>query len=335
MVRDRGDFRVNKSKIVEHLAFRPLPPSMKTQFKRLPRHRLGTVILLVIIGGLLFHFLYEIATSESQQSFIADQFPGRGTNHDGVTLSPHLPIRISGKDGAPMVLVSEGTFIMGSQKRFPDFWSDDTTDERPQRRIFLHSFYIDQFEVTVSQYVRFLHETTVEDPRYWSQVDLSAHGNYPVVGINWMEADAYCRWFDKRLPTEAEWEKAARGMDGRRYPWGNDQPTMKLANFGQSKSEEVYNDRLKPVGSFEAGRSPYGIHDMAGNVWEWVDDWYDPSYYERSPIENPRGPVMGREKVRRGGSWIVPPDSLKAAHRSAVPPTDRHGGLGFRCAKDA
>ena len=237
---------------------------------------------------------------------------------------------ITGKDGASMVLIPAGEFWMGS----PD--GEGSTDEHPRHRVYLDAYAMDKFEVTVSRYAKFLKSSGRRPPEYWDQGNTDKHNNLPVVGVNWHDAEAYCQWAEKRLPTEAEWEKAARGTDGRMYPWGNEGPTPRLANFGKDYTNvnNVYDERLAPVERFEAGKSPYGLHHMAGNVWEWTADWYDEQYYEKSPPQNPKGPSSGTQKVIRGGSWSDAPFNVRSAHRNGLTPTNRYNHFGFRCAQD-
>ena len=239
-----------------------------------------------------------------------------------------LPEKIIGKDGAPMVLVPAGPFTMGSE--------GSGEDEKPLHRVYLDAFYMDQYEVTTKQFARFLEKSRRKPPDHWSAVRLPQLGNRPVVGVDWHNADAYCRWAERRLPSEAEWEKAARGPEVRAYPWGEDIPNASLANFDKSCILcNVYEEVLKPVGSYEKGKSPYGIYDMAGNVLEWTADWYDERYYKRSPDRNPAGPSQGLSKVVRGGSWLSRRTLLQTGLRNWESPASRSAHVGFRCAQDA
>lgn len=235
----------------------------------------------------------------------------------------NLQREITGRDGAPMVLIPSGEFVMGSSA---------TSDERPAHRVDLDAYYIDTFEVTISRYAKFLEAvTTQQAPHQWNTVKLTEDGDRPIIGVNWSDADAYCRWTEKRLPTEAEWEKAARGTDGRKYPWGDEDPREDMANFGRCCGWSGFG-LLAVVGTYKAGKSPYGVFDLAGNVWEWIADWYDPHYYKTSPDRNPTGPSSGRDKVMRGGSWSNRAGDLRASTRDKVSPTYRNFSIGFRCA---
>ena len=169
---------------------------------------------------------------------------------------PAFDREITGKDGAPMVLIPAGEFWMGSPE------GEGDKDEHPRHQVYLDTYSIDKFEVTVSRYSEFMQSTGRQAPHDWAKVKISKHSNLPVVGVSWNDAEAYCRWTKKRLPTEAEWEKAARGMDERRYPWGSEEPTTRLSNFGIGYTENAYDERLAPVESYEAGKSPYGLHHM-------------------------------------------------------------------------
>ena len=247
-----------------------------------------------------------------------------------------LPREITGKDDAPMVLIPAGKFWMGSavdeiQKH----------DEQPLHQVDLAVFYIDKFEVTVARYNDFVRVVNRSKPLGWDQVDRTKHGNLPIVGVDWYDAKAYCEWAGKRLPTEAEWEKAARGTGGRTFPWGDGLPTERLANTGgHVVPANIYDNRLAPVDSYEAGKSPYGLHHMTGNVYEWTADRYDEHYYSKSPVQNPKGPSVGEFRVLRGGGdhptqfWSPAPFYFRSANRTSLSPGFRHLTIGFRCAQD-
>ena len=222
-----------------------------------------------------------------------------------------------------MVLVPAGEFLMGS-------WTGDV-DERPMRRVYLDAYFFDKNQLTVGEYAKFLEATSHAVPPEWNIMSRAMHKNRPVVNVDWADAAAYCKWAGKRQPTEAEWEKAARGTDGRTYPWGDEPPTK----FHGNMNKELWNNHmgLTPVGTFGDGKSPYGINDMAGNVWQWVSDWYDDDYYSTAPLRNPTGPATGKSKVVRGGSWGSGPEGLRSAERETRVPSFQGYGTGFRCAK--
>ena len=227
-----------------------------------------------------------------------------------------------GKDGAPAVLIPGGSFVRGD-------------DEKSLRReIFVDAFYLDKFEVTVGRYAKFLEATgNVKAPEEWENADPKSGADLPVVGVDWQDADSYCRWAGKRLPTEAEWEKAARGKDERKYPWGNDPPTPDRARFAQPYQNSVYKAGVAPVDSHAQGASPFGVFDLSGNASEWVADWYSESF-PRSDLRNPKGPANGSGKVLRGGGWYDPAERITATRRMYASPTHRADDIGFRCAAD-
>jgi formylglycine-generating enzyme required for sulfatase activity len=227
-----------------------------------------------------------------------------------------------GKDGAPAILIPAGSFIMG----------DD--ESSPRRELFVDAFYMDKFEITVARYAKFLQATgNVKTPEEWDAVNVQNDGEFPVVGVDWQDADSYCRWAGKRLPTEAEWEKAARGADERKYPWGNDPPSAERARFAKPYQNPVYKDGIAPVGSYAKGASSFGVFDLAGNASEWVADWYSESF-QRAEARNPKGPEGGTGKVLRGGGWYDPAERITATRRMYASPANRADDIGFRCARD-
>jgi len=227
-----------------------------------------------------------------------------------------------GKDGAPAVLIPAGKFVMGGD------------ENSPRREMFLDAFYMDRYEITVARYGNFLKATgKLNEPDDFPESDLKKFGDFPVVGVNWHGANNYCRWAGKRLPTEAEWEKAARGEDGRNYPWGLDEPTSAHARFGVSSRKPVYPDGVSRVGTHPRGMGPFGMYDLAGNAWEWVADWYSTSF-PRGESQNPKGPDSGTAKVIRGGGWMDPADRITATKRMYLNPNESMEDTGFRCARD-
>lgn len=234
------------------------------------------------------------------------------------------------KEKCDMVLIPAGPFIMGID--------GIKEEQRPKHKVYIDTFYIDRYEVTNAQYYEFLdyvkktknHSKCHKDepinkdhtPLNW-ELDYYNHPEYPVVRVDWYDAYAYASWAGKRLPTEAEWEKAARGTDERKWPWGNDWNPEKC-NTGDPE----------PVGSYEAGKSPYGCHDMAGSVAEWCADWGDMRYYNKSPNRNPTGPEEGDKKIIRGGSRFANVGVLlRCTARKTMSPKLGNMGVGFRCVK--
>ncbi len=247
--------------------------------------------------------------------------------------------QVSNDSTLDWVLVPAGEFEMGAEGEPAE------PDESPKHRVFLDSFYIAKYETTNSQYHNFVEATDHRlpenccDSKYniWrGDKMLEGIDELPAINVSWDDAVAFCRWVGGRLPTEAEWEKAARGTDGRTYPWGNDPVTGNRTNYSIANVTFWEGpSTLAKVNQYDYGRSPYGAYEMAGNVWEWVQDWYDESYYKKSPSQNPTGPSEGVARVIRGGSWQNTPDTLRASNRNKHAPTETRVYIGSRCAKDA
>lgn len=251
-----------------------------------------------------------------------------------VTLTPTLepsptvtpfPSEIVDGYGVSMVLVPEGKFTMGSE--------NGDLNERPVHEVFLDTFYIDKFEVTNARYRDCvlagvcqapLQAISSTRPDYF---DSSAFDNYPVIYVSWEMATTYCTWRGARLPTEAEWEKAARGTDARLYPWGNEIDAS-YANYKLNVGDTTQ------VGGYEAGKSPYGAYDMSGNVWEWVNDWFQDNYYVTlgDHASNPPGPTSGKDKVLRSGSFYYGDYVARTSNRGWSGPNTVGSGFGIRCA---
>jgi formylglycine-generating enzyme required for sulfatase activity/tRNA A-37 threonylcarbamoyl transferase component Bud32 len=301
------------------------------------------VIGAVIIGGIIAagsayagqEIMAEIMTSSTpSETLTPSQKP---------TITPGIgSTQVSAKDGMVMIYVPAGDFEMGS--------TNGESDEEPVHTVYLDTFWIDRTEVTNSMFQAFVDATgyktdaekdgasyVIMDGSWedtagvdWqhpqgSGSSLSGLGNHPVVHVSWNDASAYCEWAGKRLPSEPEWEKAARGTDGRTYPWG-ESINSSLANYKMDVGGTA------EVGSYPDGTSPYGALDLAGNVWEWAQDWYGENYYSSSPDSNPSGPSSGDYRVLRGGSWSADEDRARSAERSTLVPNVTSSDSGFRCA---
>jgi serine/threonine-protein kinase len=242
--------------------------------------------------------------------------------------SPTLTIgssQVSTIDGMKLMYVPAGNFLMGS----PDGVGND--NEHPQHTVYLDAYWIDQTEVTNGMYEKCVaaggctelsNKSSYTHDSYYGN---STYNDYPVINVDWDQANNYCAWAGRTLPTEAQWEKAARGMDGRTYPWGEQTPDQNLVNYNQNVGDTT------AVGSYPGGASPYGALDMAGNVWEWVADWYSADYYQSSPSDNPTGPDSGEYRSLRGGSWFVDEFNVRAANRDWSYPSLTDYSVGFRC----
>ena len=261
---------------------------------------------------------------------------------------PELARRLTAIGGfahpSPMVAIPAGWFLMGTNRKDDDPFApatqfDDT--EQPQRRIWLDAYEMDRDEVTLAEYLAFLRRQHRQAPAELQQLIwhlITVHfttdpvlAPWPALYVTWAEAADFCEGLGKRLPTEAEWEKAARGSEGNLFPWGQTDPTPELAVFGRHHVHEI--PLVAAVDSGEEGRSPYGLHHMAGNVAEWVQDWFGTDYYPMMPERNPQGPAEGRYKVVRGGSWRSHAPMLRAATRGGALPEQRAPTVGFRCAR--
>lgn len=254
--------------------------------------------------------------------------------------------RVSSVDGMIQVFIPAGSFRMGALD------ANGQSDEEPDRQVSMHSYWMDKVEVTVGMYKLCVQAGACEPPKDFTSnthddyFSSGKYDNYPVVNVTWGDAKAYCEWAGRRLPTEAEWEYAARGTDFRTFPWGDERPDSSRANFNYQANDTT------PVGSFPAGASAFGLLDMGGNVWEWTNDYYDPNYYQLGPAQSPTGPIapasgQGQRRVIRGGSWADAERELRVANRGFALGPDEEAELnspayfgehsnriGFRCAAD-
>jgi formylglycine-generating enzyme required for sulfatase activity len=340
------------------------PDMLQNWFGKVPRWAWVVVCLIVlgILAGVLTRCLNSIRVVENQldiplvviESGLTPSFTSEPTLARTDTpvpspteVSPTLPppsatllptvsstpefepgaTQLSSRDGMLMVYIPGGEFLMGAAES--DTQAD--SDETPQHTVHLDGFWIDQTEVTNRQYVQCAAAGVCKSPYSLTSFtrtiyfNTEAYAGYPVIFVSWYDAMAYCEWAGRRLPVEAEWEKAARGQDGRTYPWG-EQTDCELANYGGCKGDTV------AVGGYLDGASPFGVLDMAGNVWEWVFDWYYGGYYQDSPLDYPTGPESGAYRVIRGGSWNDDISYLRTSSRYWYFPENARVSVGFRCA---
>ena len=273
--------------------------------------------IIGIIGLLLAIFTLVFGAN------IYQQIKRHSVFQDSRLLITELPTEITDAKGVPMVLIPAGEFTMGSKQH---------ADEQPIHTVYLNAFYIDGYEVTNALYNRCVQANVCQPPKETSSYSRSSYygnsefDNYPVLYVDWYMAKTYCNWRGVRLPTEAEWEKAARGTDARTYPWGEEIDNTR-ANYDQNVGDTT------AVGTYEKGQSIYGVYDMVGNVWEWVADWYQDNYYSTLPENaiNPQGPRNGQNRVLRGGAASFNRSDVRPANRFGLPPTVVDGDIGFRC----
>lgn len=256
------------------------------------------------------------------------------------------PNEIKSKDGSKMILISAGEFLMGaSDEQIPDWERSWFEDEKPQHMVYLYDYYIDEKEVTNEQFANFLNDSAkTQSSEGYSYLRFDEYclieksggkyrpepgfEKYPVINVSWFGSRDYAEFYGKRLPTEAEWEKAARGgLVGKKYPWG-DEDVLGISYSYPSWGVEDMKRVLKPVGSYLP--NGYGLYNMAGNVWEWCTDWYDKNYYANSPQNNPNGPKSGEARVYRGGSWHLTSYWLSCAARLRDLPSFMSNDIGFR-----
>jgi len=327
-------------------------------FKKLPRWAFGVAIVIVlIIGGVwigrgsdgagpLVWMATETATatptSTATLTPTSTSTPTK-THTPSATPTPTLGVGSTQKsevDGMVQVYILAGEFQMGSQ--------NGGSNEEPVHDVYLDAFWMDQTEVTNLMYAAFLNEVGNQSENGVSWLDEKdedvllitsagtwqhkfGYAHHPVIEVSWYGARAYCQWVERRLPTEAEWEKAARGgLVGKQYPWGDTDPVCTPSNQNGAQFDSCGGETVE-VGTFAP--NGYGLYDMAGNVWEWVNDWYDENYYSNSPSSNPEGPSSGNSRVLRGGSWLYNDWVLRSANRFSNYPDYTSSNGGFRCAR--
>jgi len=295
------------------------------------------VLSLSLIGAAIKKAAAPIPTDTPQAARIDDPAMTEApikTSTPTITATPQPTLGIGSimireEDGMEMVYVPAGEFEMGSES--------GVSDEKPVHTVYLDAYRIDKYEVSNAQYAKCVAAGDCTKPMYTNSSTRSNYfGNpeydhYPVTNVSWHQANTYCQWAGGDLPTEAQWEKAARGTDGRTYPWGNESPTCQLTNFNNGTYENPAHCKgdTSLVSDSESGASPYGALNMAANVSEWVRDWYGP--YQSGDTQNPEGPSSGTARVIRGGSWFSYYRVIRATYRVGGNPADADCVFGFRC----
>jgi formylglycine-generating enzyme required for sulfatase activity len=277
---------------------------------------------------------------------LATSLEAENGSKPSLELARHLSAISRLAQPAPIVAVPAGTFTLGSKRIDDDpygLWTQFDDTELPQQHVWLDGYEMDRDEVSLGEYLVFLqqrkqHPSNELQKLIWHVITVHSVSDetlarWPALYVTWQEAAGFCTSKGKRLPTEAEWEKAARGLEGQLFPWGDAMPNQERAMFGQHHVHEI--PILAAVDSHPEGRSPYGLHHMAGNVAEWVQDWFGFDYYAYMPAKNPTGPTSGRYKGVRGGSWKSKIIMLRTATRSGSSPDQRSATIGFRCAQSS
>jgi len=295
-------------------------------FRNKKRYR--ALILFFVLTGLTIAWFNIDLILRAEHSLLngtltMEKFRLDLASYDISQIVPPIPsdAKKNPKDGMIQVYVPEGEFTMGI----------GSTGNSPSHLVYLDAFWMDRIEVTNSMYLKCMRAGICSKPASENiTYDTWAYRNHPAVYITWFQASEYCQWAGRRLPTEAEWEKAARGTDKRSYPWGFDQPTARLANFEDTMIHEAVPSNRYPLGA-----SPYGVLNMSGNAREWVADWFDPHYYYSSPFTNPKGPDTGNQKSLRSGSYNEDLREIAVYRRYSHEPQSAGLSRGFRCAQSS